>query len=366
MKIVNKLSLLLVACMIFDQAHAARPSANSQLRATSASSQPHTVAISQSSDMVGATNNLPQQEVSASQTGQDIDPILVKVAELEEKFSAAGAACSGISDQISKISGISKVNTAITGVSTVASGGALYAGIKKSAEDEEIERLEKLICERGGCDALSVSAMSDADFFNNILPLMAEIADLQRGLAKSKKLGNWRTGLLAGSTATNIGSAIIAGLNTNQSDLIQQITACNEVVRMLKNDLSELKTAGANPAENPIMNKISSAIQACEILNTSDVEKIETRMKVVLGTSITGAVVGAVGVGTSAAANSDNVRSDNTDDGKKKEKNFNTTANVMAGAGTVTGLVGTGFNISLIVLTHKLLKQAQRCEEGLE
>jgi hypothetical protein len=45
---------------------------------------------------------------------------------------------------------------------------------------------------------------------------------------------------------------------------------------------------------------------------------------------------------------------------------LNTTANVMAGANVATGVVETGLNISLINLTKKLIKNAERCEKVFE
>ena len=48
-----------------------------------------------------------------------------------EIFEATKIVCSGISDEISKVSKISKVNTVVTTAGTVAAGGALAAGIAK-------------------------------------------------------------------------------------------------------------------------------------------------------------------------------------------------------------------------------------------
>ena len=94
-------------------------------------------------------------------------------------------------------------------------------------------------------------------------------------------------------------------------------------------------------------------------------------MKGVLGTSVVGGVIGVVGVGTSAAANSDKYttaenRLKMTDEDRNTVHALNTTANVMAGANIATGAVETGLNISLITLTKKLMQQASRCEEVLK
>lgn len=305
----------------------------------------------------------------------------VALADLYSVYETTSQFCDGISDRISAVSGVSKINTGITAVGTVAAGGALYAGIKKSETDQEIAELAKQLCADGGCDPDRVEAMSDQEFFDTILPTLVEMisrsqesnaaekmaqkSELDAKVAKSKRLGNWRTGLLAGTVGTNVASAIISGLNKNQSDLIQQISACNAAVARLREYYNAALQNGVNPIENPVMQTFNTTITNCGTLKISDVEKIEKRMTGVMATSIAGVAIGAVGTGTSIAANTDKIRNDNSDDGKQKEKTLNTISNVAAGTNIATGLVETGFNISLITLTKKLLSAAQQCEDTL-
>jgi len=293
------------------------------------------------------------------------------ITEAQDTFNAAQLVCSGISDEISKVSNVSKVNTAVTAVGTVAATGALYAGVKKSQEEKEIDELVEQICASGGCTAQGVAAMSDAEFFYNVMEPMAQIAELQKHLKKSKSLGNWRTGLMAGTIGTNVASAIISGVNKNQSDLIQHIQACNEAMIAVKSVSDRLRRQGVNPLEYPVVKRLDSIKTWCNSMNVSDVEKIEKRMTGVMGTSIAGAVIGVAGTATSAAANSDKYMDEQnrmrlTEQEKKKKDNLNTAANIMAGANIVTGAVETGLNISLINLTKKLIKQAEQCETVFE
>lgn len=284
-------------------------------------------------------------------------------------FEATKIVCSGISDEIAKVANISKANTAVTAVGTVAAGGALVAGIAKSNEEKEIEDLIDEMCRNGGCTAEGVNAMSDEEFLMNVLQPMAQIAELQQKIDKSKRLGNWRTGLMAGTIGTNLASAIMSGLNTDQSDLIQHISACNDMVKTISNIELDLKAAGIGPMHSPVVKKLSNAKTWCNQINIQDIEKIEKRMKGVMGTSIAGTAIGVVGVGTSAAANSSkymDYKFSLSEEDKKKEHALNTTSNVMAGANTVAGAVETGLNISLITLTKKLIEQAGRCEEVLQ
>lgn len=286
-----------------------------------------------------------------------------------EAYNVARVACSGIADEISKVTNISTANTVVSSVGTVASGGALVAGIAKSKEEERIDELIAEICESGGCDADSVVTMSNQEFFEHVISPMAEIVELQESINRSKQLGNWRTGLMAGTIGTNLATAIMSGLNTNQSDLVQHIDACNMAIETVDSVVNELKTSGINPYENPIVNQLNGIGTYCSQMNLSDIEKIENRMKGVMGTSIAGGVIGVVGTTTSAVANSDKYMDPVnkirlTDAERDKERALNTTANVMAGANVVTGAVNAGLSISLITLTKKMINSAQNCEDS--
>ena len=293
------------------------------------------------------------------------------IESAKEVFAATKIVCSGISDEISAVSKISKVNTAVTAVGTVAAGGALATGIAKSREEAEIDALVRTICNNGGCTPEGVEKMSNEEFFSKVMIPMAEIAELQKQLDQSKKLGNWRTGLMAGTIGTNLASAIIAGVNKDQSELIQHIQACNEMVQSVNYAVIQLQAAGISPVEDKIVKGLDNVKTWCNQIDIKDIEKIEKRMTGVMGTSIAGGVIGVVGTVTSAEANSNKYmdaknRLSLSESDVKKKNSLNTTANVMAGANVATGLVETGLNISLITLTKRLMQQAQRCEEILK
>lgn len=306
--------------------------------------------------------------------------------QAEEVYNATRIVCSGISDQIAKVANISTANTAITGAGTIAATGALVAGVKKSNIDAEIESRLDEFCKNNDC---TQKPDGDAqDFYTKIIEGLAEIStesgldktdskSIESMLEQSQKLGNWRTGLMAGTIGTNLATAILSGRNMNQSDLIQQITACNDMIKTVSEVQHTLKTAGINPIENPIMRKLDNAKTWCDQMNVADVEKIENRMKASLGTSIAGGVIGVAGTATSAAANSDkysdintraslHANNNNNTAESQKAKNLNTAANIMSGASIATGVAGTAVNISLISLAKKMIKSAQRCEEILQ
>ncbi len=287
-------------------------------------------------------------------------------------YQSAQTICVGVSDDISKISGVAKVNTAVNAVGAVSAGGALAVGIKKASVDEELAKLEAeaksilgVMCKDNNCEAEVIEKMSDAALKERVMEPLLKMAKIAEKMEQaSKKLGNWRTGLMAGSAATNVASAIVAGINKNQSDLIQRISACNSAVAQLATYKSRLIEVGVNPLENPIVNKIDNVSTWCKPIDVAEIEKIEKRMGVSMGTSIGGAVVGVAGTVTSAMANSDKVRDDDTESGMKKEKNLNAASNVLAGVNVATGAVGVGVNISMISIAKKLIKQAQTCEEA--
>ena len=290
-----------------------------------------------------------------------------ELSDASQLYSVAQMACSGIADEIGRISGVSTTNAVVGGVGAAAAGGALAVGIAKQNVDAEIERLIEKMCAMGGCDESSIEQMSDVDFLANVIGPMAEIAQLiEQKKNQSKKLGNWRTGLMVGTIATNVASAIISGVSRDQSELIQQIQACNAAVAALAPYKKRLIAAGVNPIQEPIVNKIDGVATWCQPIDVSDVDKIEKHMTAVMGVSIGGAAIGVAGTATSAAANSDSVRNDDSDTGKQKEKNLNTAANVLAGVNVATGVTEVGLNISLISLSKKLIKQAELCQGALK
>lgn len=293
--------------------------------------------------------------------GAESDTELIQRAE--SYYTAVKTVCSGLSDSISNVSGVAKANTAVNAVGTAASGGALAVGIAKANVDKEIDKLRDELCAMGACKAESIENLSD-DQVLKVADKLVKISDLKNQIQdetkRSKTLGNWRTGLMAGNVATNVASAIIAGVNRDKSDLVQQIQACNEAVKNSAIIKQELQRAGINPLKNPIMQKMDSVNTWCGKLNAADVEQIENKMTAVMGTSIAGAVVGGAGVAVSASANSDKIR-----DGDK-EKALNTTANVLSGANVATGLVGVGLNVSMISTAKNMIKQSELCEEVLK
>ena len=79
----------------------------------------------------------------------------------KQVFEAVRITCSGISDEIRRVANISKANTAIAATGTVAAGGALVAGIKKSQEEEEIDLVVIGSSGKSGIDKFLMGSVAD-------------------------------------------------------------------------------------------------------------------------------------------------------------------------------------------------------------
>ena len=275
----------------------------------------------------------------------------------EQVYQATKIVCSGISDEIGRIANISTANTAITGIGTAAATGALVAGVKKSSADEDIKKLIDEMCTKGGCDANSITTMSDEDFYEGVIKTFAKIADLQDKMDDSKRLGNWRTGLMATGAATNLAGTIIAAKNKVDADLDTQINSCKESIANLRTSIMQARINGEDVAE------AQSIASACGDFELVDISKINRRGKGAMISSGVGPAMGLAGTITSAAANSNTIRSQKTDDGLRtdKEKNLNTASNVLAGASAAASATATVFNATQIKAIKQVAEVASKC-----
>ncbi len=291
---------------------------------------------------------------------------------LNAALQATYTACSGIDDSLSYLKKMAGINTAVTAVGTVAGGVALGAGIAKANVDQEQKELEekvrKLIAEKSNIPIENIE-IEDQTEFQRQLSVAAgatngEISADQQKIAeleqKSKTLGNVRTGTLATSTATNVAGAIIAGTNNVDKDLENRIENCKKAVDNLQRSVAQARMDGED------ISKAQQVITACREYNYVDISTINSKSKGAMISSIVGATTGAVGTITSASANSDSIRADNTESGKQKEQNLNTASNIMTGTATVASVGATIFNATQIGAIKKLVTVADKCEEAFK
>ena len=298
-------------------------------------------------------------------------PVQAEILDIDIALNNTRAACSGISEKLSPLKKMAGINTGITGAGTAINTGATVVGIVKASKDKQAEKLEELLAKlqeiNDKAEKDPISSEDAKAFLNDFEVELAKESknkaeyesELQKLNKQSKNLGNWRTGLMAGGTVTNVAGAVIAGNNRVDKGLQEMIDDCNVAVRNLRDSMMQARIDGRSTknAEN--------IISACGEYGTADLSKIDNRATGAMWSSIVGATTGAVGTVTSATANSDKTRDDNTDAGKQKEKNLNTASNVLAGASTLASGAATVFNATQISAIKKVSTIADNCEREL-
>lgn len=275
--------------------------------------------------------------------------------------------CDRISQSFKSMKTMAQVNTAVTAVGTAAGVGATAVGIAKAGTDKQIEKLINDVKQREARSNNSGMTIEQGqDFIEETMTLVqgkSKSAPEQNQLEqKSKNLGNWRTGLLAGNTATNIAGTIIAANNRTDQDLRAQLDSCVGSIKDLQDSKMQ---AQINNADMATIQKMERIISACRDYSLLNVDKIDSLAKSAATASGIGIAVGASGTIVSATANSDKIRSDNTDSGMAKEKNLNTASNVLAAGATITSGVATIFNAQQISTLDQAYQIATKCSEAL-
>lgn len=291
--------------------------------------------------------------------------------DLRAAIENVRAACGGISNELSHMKTMAGINTAITGVGTVAGGAALGTGIAKAKVDSQVDKYQDLIDALTAAGAKQVTSIEM--FYDTFADALAETGtkngtEFARQLKnkqsqleqKSKNLGNWRTGTMAAATATNIAGVVIASENKVKGDLKTQVDTCVAAVKVLEQVRMQAYVAKSNSdAELKRAQDIVNACAEWEYVNLDSINKKSYAATVASGV---GAGTGLAGTITSASANSKQVRAGDAD----KEKKLNTTANILAGGTTVASGVATVFNATQIGAIKKAVQVAENCEEVLK
>ena len=292
-------------------------------------------------------------------------PVYADIAPLDDALRATYVACVGIDDQLADLKKMAGINTAVTAVGSAAGAGATVVGAVKSSADKKAEELEAMLRE---IDELQQGAkpLTPAEFetfasefnrvYSTVLTNTTSVqSELDKTVALSKKLGNWRTGLVATSAATNVAGAIIAGSNRVDGDLSAMIASCRVAVDNLRKSVAQARVSGQDISE------ANQIVQLCGEYDYVDLSKISNRATGAMVSSIVGATTGVIGTGLSAGANSAHIRDDNSAAGKQKEKNMNTAANVFSGATTAASVTATVFNATQIRAIKSVATVAEKC-----
>lgn len=289
------------------------------------------------------------------------------VLDLNTALQNTYRACEGINDNLYELKVLAGVNTTVTAVGTGLGVGAVGTGLAKVATDRKIEELEKelerLSNEYNGPEPTREDKdrfLQECDKYEALHEddnIKTEVGALTE---KSKKLGNWRTGLLASNTATNIAGAIISSKTINKDDIQGQIEKCISATKELNNAINAARMNGED------VNEAKQIYDTCREYEYIDISPINKRGKGAMISSSVGAIVGGVGTITSGVANSEKIRDDNTDAGKKKEKDLNTASNVLAVGATAASATATVFNATQIAAIKKIAKVSESCTGVLQ
>jgi len=208
--------------------------------------------------------------------------VKAEVFPLDDALRATYTACVGIDDELADLKKMAGINTAVTGVGTAAGAGATVVGLVKASKDKQIANLEEklarlkeltsrqTITAPNRAELLSETDQYYQDNKDETKTIEDEISVLTK---QSKKLGNWRTGLVAGSTATNVAGAIIAGNNKVDDDLQTQIDNCKLAVKNLRDSIMQARFNGEDISE------ANTIADACKEYDYVDISPINKRAK---------------------------------------------------------------------------------------
>lgn len=347
----------------------------------------------------------------------DVDKALHDLA-IEEQ--AIQQACGGIKKSLDTIFGLSVATTVSSGLGTVAAGGALATGIakavkenedgkidKKLKEDREIKEeilkdylnghswdwiekdmimdgvmnddiskiteASKLICKdmvdgdkKDYCSKMVITKFT-SEYLDNGWKVyykekLKEFSN-DKDNKEAKTLGNVRTGLMAGATATSaVSMGTSLGATLTAKKLAEKMEACNEVISNLKMAIS---VAEAEEVDAEKLVKAREITSVCTGFDRDNIKTLKTTMTASAVVSGIGTATASAGTVTSILANSEKVRGDNSDRGKKKEKKLNLVSNIMAGVTAGTSGASTVLSATAIKKAKQDSEMAERCEAVL-
>ncbi len=263
-------------------------------------------------------------------------------------------ACTGIAKELREIKEQDTINVVVTAVGTGAAGGALYAGIKRNDINKKIAELDKQMAD--------IKNMSNADFVRFLKNMVAlqeakehynnMCAQKRQLQAQAKKLGNVRTGLMVGNTATAVAGTIISGkTEQNSGDIKEMIQNCLDTINKQKQNIGQAQI----DCPPSVSQTLQNIINECGKMSTTHMDKVSKNSNTSKIVSAVNIGTGLVGTVTSAAANSKSTPNQKAD----------TAANIFAGTSAVASGTSTVFNAITLKAINDNLKSATACEEAI-
>ena len=200
----------------------------------------------------------------------------------------------------------------------------------------------------------------------NVADVLNKNPDMKNKADKvSKTMGHVRTGLMAGATVTSavsLGTSV--GSVNSAGSLADNMSKCNSALSALRSAKSafEVELDGESDAS---LVRANGILSACSDYDKENVKAIKNIMTASSVTSGIGTATGLAGTITSAMANSNKVRSDNSEKGTKKEKNLNMASNILAGVTTGTSASSAVLGGISMSKVKKDFEKAERCESAL-
>ncbi len=318
-----------------------------------------------------AQNQINTTETLA-RTASNSEEIKTAKNNLATKIDETRMACSDIKHNLDTIFGLSVATTVSSGLGTVAAGSALAVGIVKSVKDKKIEEKEaQLSFLTSKTDNLSEDPEELREQLGQILPELDDEysrlkKEIEEDTKKSKVLGNIRTGLMAGATATSlVSTGTSIGATVTASKLAEKMSSCNAKLSELKIAKNTL-IAVLEDAERPsTIATADNILNACTGYDEANIKTLKTTMTASAVVSGIGSAVAGAGTVTSIMANTDKTRNDNSEKGQKKEKALNLTTNILAGVATGTSGASTVLSATAISRAKKDSEMAGNCESVL-
>ena len=320
------------------------------------------------SEEINANNNLLASiNASEKQEKKESEELVRAKATLSQKIDEVRSECSGIKSNLDTIFGLSVATTVSSGLGTLAAGGALGVGIAKSVTDKKIEKNNELLAafkkaSTSGKEEDIAEFESQIDKINKLIT-----GGEQEKLEKtSKTLGNIRTGLMAGATATSlVSTGTSIGATVTASKLAEKMSSCNTKLSELKIAKNTL-IAVLEDAEQPsTIATADNILNACTGYDEANIKTLKTTMTASAVVSGIGSAVAGAGTVTSIMANTDKTRNDDSEKGQKKEKALNLTTNILAGVATGTSGASTVLSATAISRAKKDSEMAGNCESVL-
>ena len=320
------------------------------------------------SEEINANNNLLASiNASEKQEKKESEELVRAKATLSQKIDEVRSECSGIKSNLDTIFGLSVATTVSSGLGTLAAGGALGVGIAKSVTDKKIEKNNELL--EAFNKAVASGKEDDLKAFESQIDKINKLitGGEQEKLEKtSKTLGNIRTGLMAGATATSlVSTGTSIGATVTASKLAEKMSSCNAKLSELKIAKNTL-IAVLEDAEQPsTIATADNILNACTGYDEANIKTLKTTMTASAVVSGIGSAVAGAGTVTSIMANTDKIRNDDSEKGQQKEKALNLTTNILAGVATGTSGASTVLSATAISRAKKDSEMAGNCESVL-